>query len=260
MGKIDKARFWTSVLYLENMREDWRDVIDDVLQVPFAYCIHDLDRDSKSEHRKDHVHVILAFPNTTTYNHAMNVFELLSAEGKKASNTCQAVVSIRNVYDYLIHDTQKCREQGKHLYDASERITGNNFDIGSYEQLDIAEKNRLFVELSNAIREQGIMNYMDFYEFVADIYGEEMKYFEVMRCYSSHFQRMCDGNYQRWQQGRLCGRGTVIVPSQAQLHENSTEDITICCPKCGSISVVKSGKTLANTQRWACKDCGKRFV
>ena len=24
--------------------------------------------------------------------------------------------------------------------------------------------------------------------------------------------------------------------------------------------IKKSGKTLANTQRWACKDCGKKFV
>lgn len=32
-------------------------------------------------------------------------------------------------YDYLIHDTDKCRKLGKHQYDPSERITGNGFDI-----------------------------------------------------------------------------------------------------------------------------------
>ena len=40
MAKIDKARFWTGVLYPENMREDWKEVIGDTLQYPYAYCQH----------------------------------------------------------------------------------------------------------------------------------------------------------------------------------------------------------------------------
>ena len=36
MAKIDKARFWTGVLYPENMREDWKEVIGDTLQYPYA--------------------------------------------------------------------------------------------------------------------------------------------------------------------------------------------------------------------------------
>lgn len=74
MPKITKARFWTGVLYPENMREDWEITIGDVVQYPYAYCKHTRDKDSKSEHRKDHVHLLLAFPNTTTYQHALSVF------------------------------------------------------------------------------------------------------------------------------------------------------------------------------------------
>ena len=65
------------------------------------------------------MHLIVAFPNTTTYKHALNVMDLLSAEGKKAINKCEAVVGIRNVYDYLIHDTEDCRKKGKEQYDLS---------------------------------------------------------------------------------------------------------------------------------------------
>lgn len=98
MAKIDKARFWTGVLYPENMREDWKEVIGDTLQYPYAYCQHSQDKDSKSEHRKDHVHLIVAFPNTTTYKHALNVMDLLSAEGKKAINKCEAVVGLSLIH------------------------------------------------------------------------------------------------------------------------------------------------------------------
>lgn len=164
MPKIDKARFWVGVLYPENMREDWKEVIGDTLQYPYAYCVHTQDTDTKSEHRKDHVHLIVAFPNTTTYKHSLNVMDMLSAEGKKAINKCEAIIGIRNVYDYLIHDTEDCRKKGKELYPSENRITGNNFDIGAYEQLGIAEKNEMFIEMSEAIRNNGFTNYMDFYE------------------------------------------------------------------------------------------------
>lgn len=264
MAKIDKARFWTGVLYPENMREDWKDIIGDTLQYPYAYCQHSQDKDTKSEHRKDHVHLIVAFPNTTTYKHALNVMDLLSAEGKKAINKCEAVIGIRNVYDYLIHDTEDCRKKGKELYDPSERITGNNFDIGAYEQLGTAEKNEMFLEMGEAIREHGFTNYMDFYEYVVDTY-EDMNYIEVMRAYSSHFERLTRGNHHKWEQGRLRVGGVSVTSQNTRkthehTHENTTENTPICCPACGSISVIKNGKTLANKGRLRCKDCGKSFV
>lgn len=278
MGKINKARFWTGVLYPENMKEDWKDVIGDILQYPYAYCIHFRDKDTKSDHRKDHVHLIVAFPNTTTYRHALGVMDLLSADGKKAINTCEAVVGIRHVYDYLIHDTDDCRKKGKEPYDPSERITGNNFDIGAYEQLGTAEKNEMFLELGEAIREHGFTNYMDFYEYVVDTY-DDMNYIEVMRMYSSHFERLTKGNFYKMEQERMSVSVTSPYTQKTHLytlkthentqkthekthetHEKTHENTHLFCPECGSIAVVKNGKTLANKARLRCKDCGKSFV
>ena len=42
--------------------------------------------------------------------------------------------------------------KAKEQYDPSERITGNNFDIGAYEQLGTAEKNEMFLEMGQAIK------------------------------------------------------------------------------------------------------------
>ena len=253
MAKIDKARFWTGVLYPENMREDWKEVIGDTLQYPYAYCQHSQDKDSKSEHRKDHVHLIVAFPNTTTYKHALNVMDLLSAEGKKAINKCEAVVGIRNVYDYLIHDTEDCRKKAKSSTTRPSVLRATTSTLVRMSSLAQPRRTKCSWRWDK-LSKHGFTNYMDFYEFVVDTY-EDMNYIEVMRCYSGHFERMTRGNYQRWEQGQ---RG--LRPSQAKLHENSTNTTPDCCPACGSVDIVKSGKTLANTQRWACKDCGKRFV
>jgi predicted RNA-binding Zn-ribbon protein involved in translation (DUF1610 family) len=294
MAKIDKARFWTGVLYPENMRPDWEEVIGDVLQNPYVYCKHTLDKDAKSEHRKDHVHLIVAFPNTTTYKHALKVMDLLSAEGKQAINTCQAVVGIRSMYDYLIHDTDTCRKQGKELYPPENRITGNNFDIGAYEQVGIAEKNEMFIELSMVIRDHNFYNYADFFNYVIDNF-DDMAYVEVLKSYSGHFERLTKGNYQRWEQkqkalaglpmpelNKCVAENTKCVAentkcvaesvasntkttrqqheNNTQQHENNTQQHENYCPNCGSVEIKKSGKTLVNRQRWACKACGKTFV
>lgn len=56
-----KARYWWAVLYQENMVDGWRDNIEELLQLPYAYCEHVADVDGKGEHRKDHVHVIIGF-------------------------------------------------------------------------------------------------------------------------------------------------------------------------------------------------------
>lgn len=197
-ANISNARFWVGVLYPENMRPDWQDTLPDIVQLPYAYCIHSADKDSKSEHRKDHVHLILVFPNTTTYNHALKVFGLLSADGKKAVNKCEAVINIRHAYDYLIHDTESCRKLGKELYDKTARITGNNFDIGAYEQLGAAEKNNICKELCNLIITEGFMNFADFYMYVISNF-EDSNYFEVLKTYSGLFERLTRANYQKWQ-------------------------------------------------------------
>lgn len=189
----DKARYWVGVLYPENMLADWESKIFDLIQLPFAYCIHNLDKDSKSEHRKDHVHLIVVFPNTTTKKHALEVFDLLSAPGKKALNTIQACVSIRGSYDYLIHDTEGCRKAGKDLYDKSARVLGNNFDIGCYEQISLEDKKKLRSELSRFILDNQIVNYMHFYTLVLSDFPEE--YEEIACSYSAHFERLCKGNY-----------------------------------------------------------------
>lgn len=191
--KIAKARYWWAVLYQENMRPDWREAIDDLLQLPYAYCEHTADKDSRSEHRKDHVHIIVAKSNTTSYKHIMEVFNLLSAPGKKALNTCEACVNIRHCYDYLIHDTDSCRKQGKEQYDPSRRITGNNFDIGAYEQISSAQKQEMLKELVGYIIANGFTTINDF--TVAAMNDFDGCYWEIIVGYNGTLERYCRGNY-----------------------------------------------------------------
>lgn len=185
-------------MYPENMLPEWQTDIGDLLQVPYCYCIHDKDMiDGHADQRKKHVHIIIAFNNTTTYKHAMEVFQKLEYPGKKAFNTCEPIISIRHAYDYLIHDTEESKKKGKYLYPPSDRVCGNNFDIGCYEQLSTAEKNDMALELCTAIRQNGITNFADFFDYVLSNYDNS--YFEVIKTNSGLFDRMCKGVFLRAQ-------------------------------------------------------------
>lgn len=190
----EKAKYWTAVMYPENMVPDWKESIGEILQNPYVYCVHDKDTTSdKAEDRKVHVHIVVAFPNTTTYKHAMSVFAGLNAPGKKAFNTCENVLNIRFIFNYLIHDTEDSRKKGKYQYSKDERISGNNFDIGSFEQLSLADKNKMCRELSRVIITERFTNYTEFYEYVFLNFGEE--YEQIVRANSGHFARLTKGNF-----------------------------------------------------------------
>lgn len=288
-ARINKARYWWAVLYPENMVPDWESRIGDIVQVPYAYAAHTLDKDSKSEHRKDHVHLILVFGNTTTYKHAMEVFNLLSAPGKKALNTCEACVNIRHCYDYLIHDTETCRKEGKHQYDPDHRVTGNNFDIGAYEALSQAEKAEMSQEIVTLIIGKKITNLADCYIIVMDQFGGD--YFQVFQANNAFYERLCRGNYHKYSEmaeseppqssedahghengsqqhenQHIVDTGTYTNQESindfdsardTEGHASNTQQHAPTCPFCDSPKIKKAGKTASGQQRYQCKQCGK---
>lgn len=191
MASTNKARYWTAVLYPESMISDWESVISEKLQIPYAYCIHDKDMDKNGDVRKKHVHIVVVFPNTTTYNNALSLFKELG----EVSN-CQRVQNIRFMYDYLIHDNDDCRKKNKYVYDASERICGNSFDIGAYEQITLADKHSIVADLSKRILVDKISNYADFYAMVLSEYDTST--LDIIYGYSGHFERLTRGNYLKY--------------------------------------------------------------
>lgn len=190
-----KARYWAAVLYPENMIENWETEIGDKLQLPFCYCVHDSDVDKIGEQRKVHVHIMICFANTTNANTAYRCFDQLSKSGCRCLSTIEIVNSVRHMYDYLIHDTETARKQHKFQYDKTKRICGNNFDIGSFEQISVAEKSKMCKDVCQFIIENGFINFTDFYEAFLLEFDEQ--YFSVIQTYSGLFERLCKGNFQR---------------------------------------------------------------
>lgn len=198
-----EQRMYEGILYPENMRPDWRTCIEDTLQLPFAYCIHDKDlQNDEKEQRKIHVHCILVFPNTTTKKKAITVLNKLSLPGKTCCSTAEAVISIRKAYDYLIHDTDECREKKKHLYSEEERIIGNNFDIGQLVQLSTAEKQAMKMEIRQLVYDESLHNFIDLDFLVGERLGSQ--YLEILSQYSNYFFKLVNGMWKKKDEYRQC--------------------------------------------------------
>lgn len=156
------------------------------------------------------MHLMISFPNTTTYRHALSVFKQFSLDrDHPCCNTCYRVLNIRYMYNYLIHDTETARKELKHLYDPSERICGLNFDIGLLEQVSAIDKKNMLRELSDLIVFESIINYVDFYCKVMHTF--DLSYFDVLTSYSGHFERLCKGNYLKSLHSPLGGVSTTPV-------------------------------------------------
>lgn len=198
MSNVVKARYWTVVLYPESMIDNWEEECSYLLQFPFTYCIHDKDlQNNFSEHRKTHVHFLIAFNNTTTMNYVINVFRRLSP----SCNYAEAVINVRYMYDYLIHDTDNCRKQNKYVYSPDERILVNNFDIGSYEQISKVEKDSCWKVIRHYILSNKICNIVDL-ECDIDVCKEFKDnndlYLLVLKENHSYYERLCRGNWFKY--------------------------------------------------------------
>ena len=89
------------------------------------------------------------------------------------------------------HDTETSRKVGKHLYAKSERITGNNFDIGDYEQISQADKDRMLKELCDFVIDNNLTNFADVYvQIVAQF---DSSYFSILKSYSGLLERITRG-------------------------------------------------------------------
>lgn len=215
MGQIDKSRFWACLGYPENMIDDWMESVSDLISIPYAYTVHDKDLQKDGDDRKIHVHFILAFTNTTTKKHAQEVIELLSQPGKKAFMPVQAVINVRKSYDYLIHDTDECRKKGKYQYPKEDRVTGNGFDIGVYEQVSVERDFEMYRELVKYIKDNGIWTLIQLDDCIVNEF--DSAYLVVLKKHTFHLKAYLDDNYHR-----LLRSGVVKEKEKNDISEKST--------------------------------------
>lgn len=195
-GFINKAKYWECICYPENMIDNWQEDLPDIVQIPFAYCIHDKDADGHDGDRKVHVHLFLMFEHTngnTTRKHAISVANLLSKPGRVCCPAAKAIINIEHAYEYLIHNTEAAKKAGKYEYQKSCRITGNGFDLARYIHISTEQKLEMAKELADFAIEKRCKDMRSLYVLVTKNFGNE--YFEIFKSCNAMLDRLCRGNF-----------------------------------------------------------------
>lgn len=248
MAKNVKKRNWAFVLYPESAPENW---IEELQRTGLQCAIsplHDKDINPDNTPKKAHYHVILTYSGPTSYN----VVKALTDGFNQPIP--QPLEQVRGYYRYLTHKDNAEKAQ----YDDREIKTINGFDIADFTELTRTEITQIKKSLQLLIRQQEITEYAELMDYLQD---EDLNTEYEVASNNTYF-------FNTYITGRRNNPGKF---ARIKAQENTTvittpvvmDDVVgprTCCPKCGSISIVKNGKTTANTQKWLCKDCGKRFV
>lgn len=168
-----KFRNWTAVLYPDSMIPHWEDRIYRLLQVPFEYIIHDKDsvelEEDESQPRKTHVHIIVHYSSkgTTTYETVYKMFDdNLSSLGHRCLNKVEGVRNLKYLHQYLTHSTKDAIADGKYRYSDDAIITGNNWDLGAFIELQEMELLSLYSCLRDTIKTHKFFTVLDLEEYI----------------------------------------------------------------------------------------------
>ncbi|WP_105107736.1 Rep family protein [Streptococcus suis] len=156
--------------------------------------------------KKEHYHAIYVAKNPVTADSVRK--KLQSVLGVDAVGLVQIVsTSVRNVYEYLTHESVDAVAKKKHVYPKSEIQLLNGFDIDRYDVLDSAEKKEYYYKILDIIRDYEIPNIIDLEYFIAD---NEQKFGisvdvlrEVVENKTGMMRAYFDGSYQRSKRKRL---------------------------------------------------------
>lgn len=161
-GKSIKKRNWAFVLYPESAPADWREKLQ-LSGLQYAISpLHDKDIDPTGTPKKAHYHVILVYGSPTTYNNVKNLTDSLNQP------IPQALEQIRGYYRYLTHKDNP----DKHQYADEEIICGGGFDISNFIELSKSEVTEIKFTLQKLIREQNIIEYQEFMDYIQDNYDK----------------------------------------------------------------------------------------
>lgn len=212
----DKGRYFTFLLYPDSAPDDWQLKLQ-TLDLPIAVSpLHDKDVKEQSDdndsfeeaiarangkkvYKKAHRHVIIVAKGPLTAD-AMRK-KLQRTLGQQAVAIVKIVDNIKNMYDYLTHDSIDAVAKKKHRYDKKDLIHLNNFDIDRYIVLDEAEKKELLIKILDVIRNNclenifELMDYLDEYHKDMDIANMDMVH-DVLKGNTGYIRLYFDGAYQ----------------------------------------------------------------
>lgn len=156
MEKNVKKKYWAFVLYLESAPENWKEILQ-LRGIPV--CIspyHDKDVNPDGTPKKPHYHIILCFPNTTTYNNVKSITDSLNQPIPISLD------AVNGYYRYLTHKDNP----EKYQYSPEDIETLNGFSIDDFVELTYTQVKTICIYLQQLIIDNNILEYSDLLDYL----------------------------------------------------------------------------------------------
>ena len=185
-------------LELDDNRYVWSEDLKDSYQKKIDDLQSAIDG-KKKFYLKPHYHVIYVAKNPVTANSVRQKIQKLLGVDALAEVKIIAT-SVRNMYDYLTHESVDAIAKKKHVYDKKDILCLNNFDIDRYDELDSADKKELFYNVLDLVLDYGFRNIIELERFIFEN-GSEIgitinNFRNVIDGKSSMLSLYFDGAYQ----------------------------------------------------------------
>lgn len=158
--KGKKARHWTLLVYPDSCPKNWKEILQQTGCEIAISPLHDKDiNDEMSDTlKKPHYHVIISYPNTTTYNNVKQLTKELNTTIPKD------LKSVKGMYRYFTH----MDNPDKYQYDSKEIQLINGFDDNCVTELTYAQKKEIQRQIIKYIQEKNIKYYLDLINQLAE--------------------------------------------------------------------------------------------
>lgn len=157
-SKNVKKRNWAFVLYPESAPKDWKEQLQLSGVQGEISPLHNKDVNPDGTKKKEHHHIILVYGSPTTYNNVKSLTDRLNQP------IPQPLEQVRGYHRYLTHKDNP----EKYQYDEKDIVTFNGFNIADFIELTKSEVLVIKRKLQKLIRENGIVEYSDFVDYVEE--------------------------------------------------------------------------------------------
>lgn len=118
-------------------------------------------------YKKAHYHVIYVANSSVTADAVRK--KMKRALGDQAVGLVQIVnSSLRNMYEYLTHESVDAIAKNKHVYPKDDIRLLNNFDIDRYDELDSTDKKAILSKAIDLIKEHKLVNIIELEDFIVE--------------------------------------------------------------------------------------------
>lgn len=115
----------------------------------YAYIVHDKDFNSDGIPKEIHIHLLLKLVNATTVEAVRNWFKYFTDSNDLPVNTlAQPLHDISSSFDYLTHDTEQARIDGKYQY-SSDEVFSNDIDF--WHNSDLQDQDNISLAIQDIL-------------------------------------------------------------------------------------------------------------